>query len=139
MMAKERGHHAAMQEVISLYPHMGRANEKVQLGARTRECNYWQTFALTYDRTAYRNYLKLKPFHGIDMGGSEGSSNKGKSANTIPTYEELHGNREEPTSGERADESGDNQLTPTKVGKVKGRGVATTMYEDREAWSSRAE
>lgn len=138
-MAKERGHHAAMQEVISLHALMGRANEKVQLGARTRECNYWQTFALTYDRTAYRNYLKSKPFHGIDLGADGGGSNKSSSINKIPTYEELHGSREEPTSGERADEDGDDQLTPTKVSKPKGRGVATTMDEDREAWTSGAE
>ena len=83
--------------------------------------------------------MKSKPFHGIDLGADGRGSSKSSSTNKIPTYEELHGAREEPTSGERADENGDDQLTPTKVGKVQGRGVATTMDEDREAWSSRAE
>jgi len=139
MMAKERGHHAAMQEVISLHPLMGRANEKVQLGARTRECNYWQTFALTYDRTAYRNYLKSKPFHGIDMGADGGSSNKGNSTNKIPTFEEIQASREGSSSGEKREENRDDRLTHTKARKGEGKGMATTMDEDREAWSSRAE
>jgi hypothetical protein len=120
---------------------MGSANTKVQLGARTRECNYWQTFALTYDRTAYRNYLKSKPFHGIELGADGGSSStmKGKSASKIPTYEELHASRERSSSGARGEGDGDDQQTPTKAGKGKGKGVTTTMDEDREAWSSRAE
>lgn len=139
MMAKERSHHANMQEVASLHPLMGNADEKVQLGARTRECNYWQTFALTYDRTAYRNYLKSKPFHGIEMGADGGSSNKGKSTNSIPTYEELHASRERSSSGGKGEGDGDDQQTPTKASKGKGKAVTTTMDEDREAWSSRAE
>jgi len=73
------------------------------------------------------------------MGADGGSSSKSSSTNKIPTYEELHGSRKEPTSGERADENGNDQLTPARAGKVKGRGVATTMDENREAWSSRAE
>jgi hypothetical protein len=118
---------------------MGSADEKVQLGARTRECNYWQTFALTYDRTAYRNYLKSKPFHGIDLGADGESSNTGKSTNKIPTCEELHATRERSSSGEKGEVDADDQQTPTKASKGKGKGVATTMDEDKEAWSSRAE
>jgi hypothetical protein len=96
---------------------------------------------LTYDRTAYRNYLKSKPFHGIDLGADGGSSstNKGKSTNSIPTYEELHASRERSSSGEKGEGDADDQQTPTKASKGKGKGVATTMDEDREAWSSRAE
>jgi len=93
---------------------------------------------LTYDRTAYRNYLKSKPFHGIELAEG-GSSNKSKSANKIPTYEELHASREGSSSGEKGEGDGDDQPTPTKAGKGKGKGVATSMDEDREAWSGRVE
>jgi len=136
-MAKERSHHANMQEVNSHLFVCNGANEKVQLGARTRECNYWQTFALTYDRTAYRNYLKSKPFHGIELAEG-GSSNKGK-ADKIPTYEEFHASRGGSSSGEKREGDGDEQQTPTKASQGKGKGVATSMDEDREAWSGRAE
>jgi hypothetical protein len=82
--------------------------------------------------------LKSKPFHGIDLGADGESSNKGKSTNKIPTYEELHGSREEPSKN-KGEGIEDDQQTPTKSSKGKGKAVATTKDEDREAWSSRAE
>ena len=82
--------------------------------------------------------MKSKPFHGIDLGAESGGSNKGKTTNKIPTYEELHASPEGSSSGEKGEGDGDDQQTPTKAGKGKGKGVATTMDEDREAWSGRA-
>jgi hypothetical protein len=73
------------------------------------------------------------------VGADGRSSNTGKSTNKIPTYEELHASREGSIIGATAEGDGDDQQTPTKAGKGKGKGVATTMDEDREAWSSRAE
>jgi len=73
------------------------------------------------------------------MCADGGSFNKGKAVNAIPTYEELHASRERSSSGGKGDGDGDDQQTPTKADKRKGKGVATMMDEDREAWSSRGE
>lgn len=102
---------------------------------------------MTYDRNAYRNYLKSKPFHGIDVAAE--SSTPKSSMKAIPTYEELHtstaessssGSKESPNGIGIGDGDGHDQTTPTKAGKGKGKGVerTTTMNEDMEAWSSRA-
>jgi hypothetical protein len=81
--------------------------------------------------------LKSKPFHGIELGTESGSSNKGKSTNPIPTYEELHAAKVI-SPGSQESDIRDDQQTPTKASKGKGREVASTIDEDTEAWSSRA-
>jgi hypothetical protein len=97
---------------------------------------------LTYDRNAYRNYLKSKPFHGVkdaDSASTSSSTPKNKNKFTpsaIPTYEELRIPKLGSTEGGDEDTKGDDHQTPTKAGKGKGKEV--TMDEDKQAWLDRA-